>query len=619
MPQSISSLASTCIAAAVTVLPVLIVPFTGVAPVFQKGMLFAFLFGLALCALGIELLIARRSIRVPDSFVLAGVPLLVVATVSFLVSGAQSILLVGSSFEIGTVGSLLLFFAALAAGASLTARMASGLLHLFVGAILVTTAFSVAIIGLAPALFAGATLVGPWTELSFLIAAALIAAVTFADTEGSAGLRVSYSVASTVLGACLVLFFDTSAALAALVFVMCITAWRARLFFIDSSRHALPWVGCICATFIAMLLLFGVRSPALHLEPIGRPSLRATELVAIPSILETRTHTLIGSGPATFSETWDKYRPIEFNATPYWDATVTSGYSTFLTFGVTFGILGAISFLLIPAALVMRAIAVFARGTTDAVHGLKLSALLASSAAALFFFAATFFYPVESTLFLLSALAAGLFVSLSRGGEPADYHPKFVSLRIFMAIVIVVSGAGFVWVATSQFVASIYHVRGIAQVSVDVHDASSSLERAATIWPIPTYERDASRALFVDALARVPDSIEDEQTIRKQIEKALGLAGHSLYTNRNDLSALLSQAFLNIQLVPSDFKDSAQKAKQSLELAEALAPTRPDVPYMRAALEMRLGNKERAREYLEQALKLKPDYRNALEILQALK
>ena len=619
MPQPVSSFVSTCIAVVVIALPVLIVPFMGVAPVFQKGMLFAFLFGLALCALGIEILIARRSIQVPDSFVLAGVPLLVVATVSFLVSGEQSVLLAGSSFEIGTVGSLLLFFSALAAGASLSSRMAERLLHLFAGAILVTTAFSVAIIVLAPELFGGATLVGSWMELSFLIAGALITAVTFADTEGSVRLRVSYSVASVVLGACLILFFDAGAALVSLVFVVCITAWRFRLYFIDARKHALPWAGCMCAVFISMLLLFGMRSPALHLEPIGRPSLRATELVAVPSALETRTHTLIGSGPATFSETWDKYRPVEFNATPYWDATISSAYSTLLTFIVTLGILGLIAFLLITVALVLRAIPIFARGTSSGVHGLKLSALLASSAAALFFFAATFFYPVGSTLFFMSALAAGLFVSLSRGGEPMDYHPKFASLRILMAIVIVVSGAGFVWVATSQFVASVYHARGIAQVSVDMREASSLLERAANIWPVSEYERDASRALFLEAASRVPQSTEDTDAIRLQIDKALQLANHSVYTNRGNLSAWLSRAFLYIQLVPDGPEGSAQQAKESLDRAGDLAPTRPDVPYMRAALELRLGNKERAREYLEQALKLKPDYRNALEILQALK
>lgn len=619
MPQSVSSCASVCIAGAVIALPILIVPFSGVAPVFQKGILFAFLLGLALCALGIELLVARRSIRVPDPFILQGLLLLVVAGASFLVSRAHILSLAGSSFEIGTVGSLLLFFAALAAGASLSARMAGGLLHLFAGATLVTTAFSVAIIVLAPELFGGATLVGSWMELSFLIAGALITAVTFADTGESVGLRVSYSVASAVLGACLILFFDTGAALASLVFVVCITAWRARLFFIDARRHALPWAGFICAFFITTLLLLGVRSPALHLEPIGRPSLRATELVAIPSILESRSRTLIGSGPGTFSETWDKYRPVEFNATPYWDATITSAYSTLLTFAVTFGILGLIAFFLIPAALVLRAISVFARGITDGVHGLKLSALLASSAVALFFFAATLFYPAELTVFLVSALAAGLFVSLSRGGEPTDYRPERVSFRILIAIVLVVSGVGFVWVATSQFVASVYHARGIAQVPVDMREASSSFERAASIWPVSLYERDASRALFIEATGRVPKSAEDADAIRVQITRALRLANYSVYTGRGDLDMWLSRAFLYIQLVPDGPEGSAQEAKESLDRAQELAPTRPDVPYMRAALEMRQGNTALAREYLAQALALKPDYRNALEILQALK
>ncbi len=618
MPQSVSSFASVCIAVAVITLPILIVPLTGIAPVFQKGILLAFLLGLTLCALGIELLITRRSIPVPDAFVLAGLPLLVIAAISFFVSGTNIILLAGSSFEIGTVGSLLLFFAALVAGASLTVRICGRLLHLFVGTILATTALSIAVMILAPELLGGATLVGPWTELCFLIAAALIIAVTFADTEGEVRVRVSYKVVSAVLGACFVLFFDTSAALVSLVFVACITAWRFRLFFTDARRHAFPWAACICTIFIAVLLLLGVGSLALRLEPIGRPSFRATELVVIPSMLESRSRTLVGSGPATFSQVWDKYRPVEFNATAYWDATVTYGYSTLLTFAVTFGILGLLALLLIPTAFFMRAVSLFARATADGVHGLRLSALLASSALALFSWAATLLYPVELTLFLVSGLAMGLFVSLSREGEVVVYRPERRGFMVLMAAGILASGALFLWMSSGQFAAALYHARGIVQVSVDIRAASSSLEKAATIWPIPMYERDASRALFVDARARVPTSAEDTEAIRLQITRALELADHSLYTNPDDLSATLSRAFLYIQLVPDGPLGSAQKAKESLERAHELAPTRPDVPYMRAALEMRLGNPDLAREYLKQALKLKPDYSNALEILQAL-
>ncbi len=603
-----NSLAPLIYAAMLVALPVIVIPFTGIVPELQKGILVGFVLGGALCVLSLQLLLSR-AIEVPRSlFAYLGAPLVLVAGVSAYISGISGTPLWGMGFEWGSFGSLVLFAFSIALGFSVSHHMALLLLRFFTAIVVLTAYASAALLTFAPEVISGSTLAGAWPDLSFLIGAASLVSLALTYYEEGYFLRIAQGALSILALAAFFLFFETVAA-SVLAGVLIAIAIFLGIRSEGDFAQRIPLLFVASAAFVLALLALGVRGPGLSIQSVGRPSLFVTEIVAVPGVLSTLPHTLLGTGPGTFAATWDRHRPVEFNATPVWNSGVDSAYSGVLTLLTTLGLLGLLSFLLWPFSVVAHLASRFAHG-----HSVVF---LASAACALFSSLSLLFFPGGLPLFLIGALVTGFLFRF--GKEDAVFRPSGLFARIMVACVCGILSLLFLWVSTHQFAAALYHARGITELSIDIRKASVSLEKAAGTWSTSTYERDASRALFLDGLAIASKSTEDREAIRTQVDKALRLADKSVKTDPRDVNAWLSRGVLYIQLVPDGPESSAQNAKESLEKAQALGPTRPDVLYIRAALEVRLGDEAKAREYLEQALKLKPDYADALELLQSIK
>ena len=580
----------------------------------QQGILVAVAFGIACCLIAAMYILGENISFHPAA--LLGVPLLIIAAVSNIQTPGFIQSVFGNGFELGTVGSFALFAGAVAFGVLGRRATVRVFLTAFVGA----GAF--ASLG-AVLLRLGFDVLEPFGELwlytSFMFCSAALVAAILIDAERNAWYRISYAAALLSLLAGVAVFFDPTIAgigigvLAAFV-VATFTIGKTS----DYSRAPLAAI-CMMLT-LAAFLAFGLSAPPITGTGNAYPSLLATEFIIEPVYTDSLKNVLIGAGPNSFSYAWGMYRPQEVNMTPLWNYGPTSSYSTAVTFTVTLGLLGLFALFLCPIVLIGTIFSQTDEKLREHIITADRGGFGASFVLSLFLFISMFWYPVEVVALAVAGLSSGfsarfLFAAAPSSGKVSSW------LRYVIVLGLIGVGGTFLWVSVRQFAGAWYHSRALSTLNADAQEAARAaalFEGAARMWPTSVYERDGSRAAFLEGLAIAYESTKDIEAIRARVDTALRLADKSVRTNPRDFDAWLSRAFLYTQLVPDGPESSAQNARESLERAGALAPTRPDVPYMQAVLEVRLGNAVKAREYLEQSIKLKPDYKDALELLQAL-
>ena len=116
----------------------------------------------------------------------------------------------------------------------------------------------------------------------------------------------------------------------------------AGMRFVAHENFRAPLVIVIGAIFLAIV------SP--HLPQFNnaslevRPDATSTAHVMIQTLASRRF--LVGSGPATFNEQFNRLRDQSLNQTNFWNTPFLGGYDFLLTLGTTTGLLGVLAFLL---------------------------------------------------------------------------------------------------------------------------------------------------------------------------------------------------------------------------------------------------------------------------------
>jgi hypothetical protein len=362
----------------------------------------------------------------------------------------------------------------------------------------------------------------------------------------------------------------------------------------------------VATTVVALGAFFSGAHEVFGKDGAVRPSRVATALVAEPEYSSSLTNALIGTGPRSFPEVWNRNRTAEFNAGPLWDATPDTGYSTLATTAVELGILGILAFLLIPAA----ALAVIITG----VGSPRL--LLFSAVGAVVIYGTAAVYPLDVPLLALGAALLGM-VGTARPLIGAPGMSPYVA-----GVALLLIGVACTYVGTRQSLAAFSHAKTYAAVHEgDVHRAEVQARRAAELWKVPDYEMRSSQLILENSLAMIlrTSGQVDEDLVRSQFDWASTYAGRASKRDERSYRARLNEASINITLLRFGYPRASESAEAALMAAERLAPTRPDTHYMWAMLEAARGNEAAAMSRLGAALKLKPDYEEAANLMAAFR
>ncbi len=594
-------------------LPVL--PFVGImtpgGETFWGGIFSAATVGIACILTGLVVIFGFRSGRGLFSMAaLLGVPLLVAGTVS-AVSTESSITLagfLGQGFEFGSWGSLALITLTIALCVYATRGVAPAFLAT-ISLVSVLVSLCAILLWFGVSLFVPLTTLAPLASF-FLCAASITAAVLF---DSGRRYRVAYASASALSFIGFFVFFNPWAAYVGIGVVLVNIVYSLHPEE-GPSLTTFPFATAVVGTALSLSNVFGFTAPQVVVPLDIRPSLTATEYITGPEYLFSFRTTLLGTGPGSLSYAWNLYRPVEFNADSRWYVTPDSTFSTATTLAIEVGILGFFGFLLLPLVVLFKSVS---------VSSPSAGVLKALRSLALFLFGSALFYSIDLSLLLIGVAAVGLSFS-EEYAEPYVEPLSRGRRRVLLLVAAVVMCVGFslTLVASLQGSGAYYATRG--QVVLDEgnpDDASILFDKAVAVWPAASYLRGTSISYARKLFGRLESGVivSDAVAARADADKAVAFAKRATNADDRDYALWLYKGSLYTALVQMEYPDASESARMSLNRAQTLAPNRPDIPYMQALLNIALGNSQLAREDIQKALNLKPNYKDALDLLQSLR
>ncbi len=559
----------------------------------------------------------------------AAMPLVLLAVVSFVVSGYSLRAFLGNGFEWGTLGSFFLLALSLGVGVYGARTLGRILMpSLVLCVVFLGTYISMSWMGMIQA-------IELTSVVSFAVALTTFVSALYSDYSVIIWKSVLYAVASVVSFVIFVLLFSREAALASLCASLLVVgyAWRNRAL---SGRSILPLTS-IFAILLVGLLSFGFLKSIVPISDETRPSIiNNTQVIGI-AYDSSFAITFVGIGPNSFPFAWNRYRAETFNKSNFWNFTPQRSYSSLIQLPLETGLLGVLFFALLFINVLKRPM--YVKQPTNLVDtDLVGSASLLG--VAVFCLAAAALYPVGTAYLFLAGVAFAAY-SIRRYSLGECIQSLSVSRRILgiaIAVLLVCVGVYVAQIAGRQIIAAYNHSQGVAlATSGDYDKAVKYLSKAAKAWSSAEYNHDASVAYVskANALLKNNGGFSTTGVIQYDFSRAQELAGYAIAAESKDFEAWLYRANLNIQLAQAGIEGSLDSiwapyeknvpkgveektAREAIVVMKQLSPSRPDPYYLDARLSMIHSDYIGARALLERALELKPNYMEALEALKSL-
>lgn len=372
---------------------------------------------------------------------------------------------------------------------------------------------------------------------------------------------------------------------------------------------------------ISLFLSFGFFSsylPSLVSLPIEvRPNLSSNWEVIKSAPLKNR---LLGSGPATFSQNWSLYRPVELNQTNLWSLRFEQGFSFFATLLSTVGILGFLTVIFLIFAFIREVI------RKKEIRAIELGIIFLLFS---WLLAPNFF---TQSLFIFIGL--GLTVALS--GSIKEISLATLSRRkIFIFFIVLVALINFsfasLFVVGKKYLAAIYYEKGIKiyNQTGDLKTVLIKLNKVRGLDSSDEYLRTFSQLLLLrinnliagGEPSLAPESLRFE--IQNTIAYAVDIAKQATLINKNNSLNWSNLANVYERIIPV-VSGADSFAEENYKKAIDLDPKNPQelVNLARSLISaadiygandanLKRDKLDRAKTYLEESLKLKADYFNA--------
>ncbi len=406
----------------------------------------------------------------------------------------------------------------------------------------------------------------------------------------------------------------------------------------DISRKPVLKYTTIALTVLSLaFLLFGSQIQRYTTQvtkvnfAIIKPSLTASNIVMQNAYNSSLKYKLIGSGPASFSSVWDRFKPAQIiNNTPYWNTSFTYGYSTLMTSFVTFGIVGGILLLILlihPLLGVVRFMLkeeVVAQEHTEGakdtnvkntlILSVILSAMLAFSNPGLF------------TLALWATIVAYAMKLTAVNGASRLIKFNTQTTKMFKRLSVLV-------MAVLSITMLVYGTSALASTAISrstylnlLQGNTDKAEKYLTLLKYSAIERDtyatmvglvvkSKNTLLLQELAGARQDKDEEkvksltENIKQNVDKIMNAAISGVRFNPNDYKnhIAFASAYSDMFTLTQD-EEFYKKATEALNKAAALAPGNPLIPFNMAQLALLKQDVKSAKTALGYAINLKPDY-----------
>lgn len=336
-------------------------------------------------------------------------------------------------------------------------------------------------------------------------------------------------------------------------------------------------------------------------------SAKIRQIVWTGAIDIIKNYPLFGTGPETFAFAYYKFRPSAHNLTSEWDFLYNRAHNEFLNMGATTGIVGLATYIFLIISVLYSAI-------LKIIHNKKnpeIPFIIATLAAYLSISITNFFG--------FSVVIVGLFFFLlptciyGFGMQPGTFKEikgtvTIPQKAIFTLIIIfgigLLTTLGKFWAADSLYAKS-YSLRRQESFS----DAYNYIVTAST-WRSdePVYHDE--RATIAASLASLALSKQNATAAANFASEAIRESTIALTISPQNVNFWKSRTRIMYEFATLD-PSFMTSALESITIAKELAPTDAKIAYNRAVL---LGETQKIPEAiseLENAVTLKPDYRDA--------
>lgn len=360
-----------------------------------------------------------------------------------------------------------------------------------------------------------------------------------------------------------------------------------------------------------------------------RPSFSATYDIAQKTMGGSYKNLFFGSGPNTFSSQWVKFKPDVVNNTIFWNIDFNAGIGRILSYSVTMGLFGLLSWLLFIGLI-------FYYGFWTILYSnspkpVKFIAFI-SFMGAVYLWVFSLFYVPESVIFILSFSMTGVFLaSLVRAGTIRNFEFSFLNdprlgfASVLVLVLLVITNISVGYLLSKKFLAGYAFQDGVYNLNYkgDIESAENLFKKAAVYDEQDIYHRNLSDLNILKLRKFISEQkIADKESISKLQEiivSASASARRSIeLNNKNYLNHIalgkVGEAVVPLKVVEGSYELALDSYNKSL----SLYPGNPMTYLNMARLEIANNNIDKAKEFLNQALSRKNNFTAALYLLSQI-
>ncbi|MBU2010113.1 tetratricopeptide repeat protein [Patescibacteria group bacterium] len=354
-----------------------------------------------------------------------------------------------------------------------------------------------------------------------------------------------------------------------------------------------------------------------------RPSWHSTAHIIKTTLKES---PMFGVGPNRFASAWLANKPDGINQTVAWNTNFPFGVGIIPSFLVTTGAIGGLAWIVFLVIFLVRgAQTVILKIKTDKTARYLTFSLFLST---VYLWLMSIFYVPNIVGFSLAFLMTGMFIaSLAQSGAIKKYSVSFSSdprvsfvsvLGLILSIIISVSGGNLLF---QRLAATGYFQQANIILNTDntnLEGAKNKLRQAIAMAPRDEYYRNLTTLHIIELNGLVNLPIETAKVQFNEITPEI--INNALKATEIDKTnylnwIVLAQAYES--LIPffkqqGEGKDGYDEAKAAYEIALTYNPQSPLIKLLQARLEMTKGHNKQAKEYIQESIKMKNNYPEAI-------
>ncbi len=385
------------------------------------------------------------------------------------------------------------------------------------------------------------------------------------------------------------------------------------------TTHRLPFLTLVTGGLLLCTVIFPIKTlipEANHF--IVQPLPTLTESVAVTAgIYQDGTiAALFGSGVNSFKYAWIKYHPLAVNDTIFWNHEFPSARSFASNLMTEQGLFGFSTFLLFMSVLGISLLKSF-RQKVELLYVSETSIVVT-----LFVWATLTlcFSDLSSQTFYLSIVFIGLTAGYSGQIKETRLYFKRSYLGLLVTVYAIAASLG-LYLAYTNMVSVLWYERSVIAAinETNLELAKANVEKAIAYNPKALYYRSMAQLLHreIDLLINKEGEVTDEDItqLRVLITLALQNAQTALETERSHYlnPYILAKVYTTQALLGAE--DNYDVGNATYRSASTLAPRSPLVYFSHAEYAFLQGDLDNAKLYLQKAIFLKPNFKEAHQLL----